>query len=66
VKTPDAEYPLSRFDSQSISCFTGSGAAYCRKHGVLLTRSKNEFASRADLEPGEPSQEQKFDLVDDV
>jgi hypothetical protein len=39
----NAEHPLSRFDSESISHYTGTGAAYCRTHGVRLVRVKSEF-----------------------
>lgn len=56
----DAEHHLSRFDSESISHYTGTGAAYCRKHGVELVRVKSEFAPRDGLRPGEPSKEHLF------
>lgn len=56
------EHNLSSFDSESISKFTGTGVAYCRKHDVELIRAKCEFASRAGLSPGESAPDHKFRL----
>jgi hypothetical protein len=55
-----AEQNLTRFDSESISKFTGTGAAYCRKHNIQLIRTKAEFAPRRGLAPGEASKEHMF------
>jgi hypothetical protein len=55
-----AEHHLSRFDSESISKFTGTGAAFCRTHNVQLLRVKTEFAPRRGLAPGQPSKEHLF------
>jgi hypothetical protein len=56
----DAEYHLTRFDSESTSKFTGTGAAYCATHDTLLKRTKAEFAPRQGLLPGQPSKEHLF------
>jgi hypothetical protein len=54
------EYPLSRFDSESISKYTGTGLAIGRIDGVPLIRDGVQFASRDGLKPGEPSNPYDF------
>lgn len=51
---------LDRFESESISHYTGTGAAYCRTHGERLVRVKSEYAPRNGLRPGEPATEHLF------
>lgn len=55
-----AEHKLSRFDSEFISKFTGTGMAFCRTHDIPLVRVKAQYASRAGLKPGEASNEHDF------